>query len=495
MKKMYIYFWVTLFIVNGLFAQEWSEIQQILASDGEYDDQFGCKVDISGDYAVIGSFFDDDSTGSAYIYHRNGTLWEEQIKLTASDAAIGDKFGCAVSISGDFVAVSARGDDENLGTAYVFHRNGNSWDEQVKLIASDGEIGDNFGSPVCIYGDNILTGAFGDNNYTGAAYIFQNTGTEWIEQAKLTASDGMPNDCFGSSASMDDEYLVIGAPFDDINGSCSGAAYIFYRNGTCWEEQSKVTYFDEDNFGPFATSVSISGDYLVCGALFDEGYCIASGSAYMFQRDGTTWIDHSKITSSAGSLFYVFGCSVFLDGDDLIIGASGWSDYQIGSAFVFHKEDDIWLEQTQLIPSNGEIGDQFGYSVAFEDCYILVGANYANDRTGAAYLYYNEGVSADEEYTSPSVMTTHLSNYPNPFNPITTISFSIPKDSNIELSVYNSKGQKVKQLVSNQLSAGQHSVVWNGVDDKSKPVSSGVYLYKLNVNGKTEAVKKCLLLK
>ncbi|MCK4653588.1 MAG: FG-GAP repeat protein [Candidatus Cloacimonetes bacterium] len=311
MKKMYICFWVTLFIVSGLFAQEWSEIQQIIASDGEYNDQFGNDVDISGDYAVVGSFYNADSTGAAYIYHRNGTLWEEQIKLTASDGSIGDFFGCAVSISGDFVVVGARGDDEELGAAYVFHRNGNFWDEQVKLIASDGEIGDKFGSPVCIDGDNILAGAFAENDYTGAAYVFYNTGTEWIEQVKLTASDGMPNDCFGISVSMDGEYLVIGAPFDDINSSCSGSAYIFHKNGTSWEEQSKVSYFDEDNFGPFATSVSISGDYLVCGALFDEGYCIASGSAYMFQRNGTTWIEHSKITSSVGSFFMFLDAQFF----------------------------------------------------------------------------------------------------------------------------------------------------------------------------------------
>ncbi|MDO9578574.1 MAG: FlgD immunoglobulin-like domain containing protein [Candidatus Cloacimonadales bacterium] len=86
-------------------------------------------------------------------------------------------------------------------------------------------------------------------------------------------------------------------------------------------------------------------------------------------------------------------------------------------------------------------------------------------------------------------------NYPNPFNPSTTISFSIPEVSNVKLSVFNIKGQKVKQIVSEQLSAGQHSINWNGDDESGKAVSSGIYYYKLDVNGKTEAVKKCLLLK
>jgi len=88
-----------------------------------------------------------------------------------------------------------------------------------------------------------------------------------------------------------------------------------------------------------------------------------------------------------------------------------------------------------------------------------------------------------------------LCNHPNPFNPSTTISFSIPKDSKVELIVYNIKGQKVKQLVNDQLPSGEHSVVWDGKDNSNKPVSSGIYFYKLNVDDKIEAVRKCLLLK
>ncbi|HPR17350.1 MAG TPA: T9SS type A sorting domain-containing protein, partial [Candidatus Cloacimonadota bacterium] len=86
-------------------------------------------------------------------------------------------------------------------------------------------------------------------------------------------------------------------------------------------------------------------------------------------------------------------------------------------------------------------------------------------------------------------------NYPNPFNPTTTISFSIPEESKVGIEIYNIKGQKVKQLVDEQLTEGIHSVIWDGKNDSSKSVSSGVYFYKLKVNGKDKAIKKCLLLK
>ncbi len=86
-------------------------------------------------------------------------------------------------------------------------------------------------------------------------------------------------------------------------------------------------------------------------------------------------------------------------------------------------------------------------------------------------------------------------NYPNPFNPTTTISFSIPDDSKVDVSIYNIKGQKVKTLVNEEMEKGLHKIVWNSTDKSSKSVSSGVYFYKLKVNGKDRAVKKCLLLK
>ena len=118
--------------------------------------------------------------------------------------------------------------------------------------------------------------------------------------------------------------------------------------------------------------------------------------------------------------------------------------------------------------------------------------------------YYNYGLSILDfsEFTTETLeneiqnISSNLSNYPNPFNPTTTISFSVTQMSSfVTLEIYNIKGQKVKQLVSDQLSSGQHAIVWNGDDESGKPVGSGVYLYKLNVNSKTEAVKKCLLLK
>ncbi|MCK4695853.1 MAG: T9SS type A sorting domain-containing protein, partial [Candidatus Cloacimonetes bacterium] len=109
-------------------------------------------------------------------------------------------------------------------------------------------------------------------------------------------------------------------------------------------------------------------------------------------------------------------------------------------------------------------------------------------------IYDTDFVDVSDDVISAN-HTNLYQNYPNPFNPATTFYFSIPEETNVDLSIYNIKGQHVKTLVNDIKPAGEHSIIWDRSDNNKIPVSSGVYFYKLNVNSKTEAVKKCLLLK
>lgn len=166
------------------------------------DDYFGYKVDIDGDYAVVGAYgraagvvFD---AGAAYIYYRNNGVWEQQDLIFAGDATMDDFFGASVSISGDYAVIGAYGDDigldANQGSIYVFMRTGTVWTQQVKLTPSDGAANDFFGYSVGISGSTIIAGAYGDNmganTNQGSAYIYTRTASTWSFRAKLTASDG-----------------------------------------------------------------------------------------------------------------------------------------------------------------------------------------------------------------------------------------------------------------------------------------------------------------
>ncbi len=113
---------------------------------------------------------------------------------------------------------------------------------------------------------------------------------------------------------------------------------------------------------------------------------------------------------------------------------------------------------------------------------------------GLSILDFSEYVTKTFE-NEIQYIPSNLSNYPNPFNPTTTISFSVTQNSDfVTLDIYNIKGQKVKNLPV-ILSGDEGTAIWNGDDESGKPVGSGVYLYKLKIDGKTETVKKCLLLK
>lgn len=275
-----------------LVSGEWIEQPtKLFAGDGEAGDAFGISVSISGNYAIVGARYNVEEeirSGSAYIFWNNGTDWIEQKKLNASSRAEGDQFGISVSISDDYAIVGARSNDIK-GSAYIFERDGTDWDEQApKLTASDGANYDDFGYSVSISGNNAIVGACLNDEkgeYAGKAYIFYRGATSWSEQAKLTALDGDANDQFGYSVSIDGDYAIIGAPHDeDKYGPYSGTAYIFKWNGTNaqWEQEAKI-YASNGAYGDFfGCSVSIDGDNAIVGARYHYDPLQYSGSAYIF---------------------------------------------------------------------------------------------------------------------------------------------------------------------------------------------------------------------
>jgi len=110
-------------------------------------------------------------------------------------------------------------------------------------------------------------------------------------------------------------------------------------------------------------------------------------------------------------------------------------------------------------------------------------------------ITFGPDVSVEEmvEFIS-QIPIKFLKNYPNPFNPTTTISFEIGESGKTQVEIYNAKGQKIKTLLNEKMEIGQHSVIWNGKDDRGKHVSSGIYFYKVSVSGE-QKVNKMIMLK
>lgn len=335
----------------------WTGQAKLVPSDGASGDRFGFSVSIDGNTAVIGATLDDDrgsASGSAYVYTRSGSTWTVQAKLVPANGASDDRFGYSVSIAGDTVVIGAHLDDEKgtrSGSAYVYTRSGSSWTEQAKLVPADGASGDRFGSSVSIDGNTAVIGAQGDDdsaNGAGSAYVFVRAGSTWTEQAKLLASDGEIFDSFGSSVSIDGDIAAIGAYSHGDKGQNSGSVYMYARFGSTWIPQGELLASDGASDDKFGWSVSINGRTVVIGAFETDEFYFNSGAAYVFTRSGSKWTEQTKLFGPGVDGFDLFGRSVSIDGRRVVIGAIG---------DVINRADTGWAYVFSLPADADEDGD------------------------------------------------------------------------------------------------------------------------------------------
>jgi len=150
------------------------------------------------------------------------------------------------------------------------------------------------------------------------------------------------------------------------------------------------------------------------------------------------------------------------------------------------------------VPFTFEVVTGRGFSTPIKDYQVLnlQTGEYETKSIFSSRQDYSVMRFSEEEELEDNILSTPQlhGNYPNPFNPTTTISFSLPEEQEVDLAIYNIKGQKVKRLINGQLTAGQHSMIWDGKDTNGKSVSTGIYFYRLKT-GKKEMSRKMLLLK
>ena len=162
---------------------------------------------------------------------------------------------------------------------------------------------------------------------SGAVYVFTRSGSTWTEQAYIKASNTGGIDLFGWSVALSGDTLAVGAPGEDSSASDSGAVYVFTRSGSTWTEQAYIKASNTGEFDLFGESVALSGDTLVVGARFED---TGSGAVYVFTRSGSTWTEQAYIKASNTGEGDQFGWSVALSGDTLAVGAPGENSSSTG---------------------------------------------------------------------------------------------------------------------------------------------------------------------
>ena len=383
---------VLLMSVSSVCAQ--CETHKLIADDGSGTDYFGRSVAMSGDTVLIGAPKVDYigfDMGAAYVFRLNGAEWEQAPRLVAADATLGDNSDHmgdrGVAIDGDTAVIGAYNDylapyreGIQMGSAYVFQFNGSEWVQQQKLMPSDGEAGDRFGWAVAVDGNTIAIGSREDNdngNGAGAVYIYEFDGNTWVERQKLLGAKGktLNPSLFGNAVALDGDRMLVGAPYDDTISADNGAAYTYRRQDGVWTLEQLVAPNKGGIpliFSLYGWSVALEGEVMVIGAhgLFTGG---SSGAAFVFRFDGSNWVQEQKLLSPKFVPFGDFGKSVAVSGDTALMGEPGANE-SIGAAHVFTFNGAAWAATAELVGSDANDPDFGGTPPYFGLALSLVGS-------------------------------------------------------------------------------------------------------------------------
>ncbi|MFN0132966.1 MAG: GC-type dockerin domain-anchored protein [Phycisphaerales bacterium] len=324
------------------------------------------------------------------------------LELRAGDTVRDNEFfGSSVSMSGDVLLVGARAAASTPGVfggaAHLYRRAGTAWNLEKRIKGNDTVGGDEFGISVCVRGDVAIVGAYlddDDGSGSGSAYIFRRNGTDWVQEAKLTASDAAPGDRFGTSVAIDGDTAIVGAPFTFIVGFQTGTAYVFRRQGGAWSETAKLNAPVQQAGAFFGGFVALDGDVAVFSAIAEDSPNLTDlGSVYVHRRSGETWPMEKRIVPADGVAGQAFGSAVSLRGGALLVGSyldAGPGGLGQGSAYVFRNAGTMWNQEAKIRASDGAADDLYGSALAISGDAAIVGA-YQRDAgatdAGMAYLH------------------------------------------------------------------------------------------------------------
>ena len=376
----------------------WVEAAVLNASNGMDWDKFGHSVAIDQDTIVVGAVGTDavgDNTGSVYVYERAGSdVWIETTQLIASDADAGDLFGCSVDVDQSNLIVGARNDDDlgtNSGSSYIFRRLGSgNWTQAAKLLAPDGAESNSFGERVRLDEDVAVASAPLASGVKGVTYVFIDAGDgTWSFDQQFVSADAMWNDFAGLGLGLDAGTIVVGVPANDDLGNDAGAAVVYeFESVNGWAETTTLLASDGSGASHGGHACAISGDIAVVGA---PAQYSGPGVATIFERDAEgSWIETTSLSDGTGQFGTLFGYAVTASGDTVIVGARGL-DGDAGRIYVFEPDaEGAWSESQVLIASDASSYDRAGWSIASDADVVVIGAIYGDagvNDAGSAYVF------------------------------------------------------------------------------------------------------------
>ena len=337
---------------------DWIEQAKLLPTSVSDPYSFGQSLAISADgntVAVAANWEDNESisginNGAVYIYVRSGSIWSLQQKIIPSDNQNDDAFGNSIALSSDGNTLICGAAAESTspttinGAAYVYVRSGSAWTQETKLLASDKQSNDSFGSSVSLSsdGNTAAIGSPGSSSESGAVYVYTRSSTTWTFQQKLVASDSASLEYFALNLDLasDGNTLIVGAFQENTSpNTANGAAYIFIRSTGVWTQQAKLIASDKQDYDNFGWSVALSGNDGNTAIVGVPGRSTSTGVIYFFSRSGSSWTEQGSYVSDSLEGQEYFGISVSLTGDGSIalVGAPK-VDTAEGSLYIYQKD-------------------------------------------------------------------------------------------------------------------------------------------------------------
>jgi len=412
----------------------YSQETVLFASDAFVNAKLGVSVAATNDIFIVGAWNGNQNItlgGAVYVFKKNGAVWIEEAKLIPSDPSSQQEFALhSIAINGDYILVGAYNylglEDDQKGAAYVFKKEDDQWLEQAKLTPTDRKEKDAFGRSVVLFQDYAIIGAqchpVNGIGCSGAAYIFKREGDEWIEQKKLIPSDPVLDAFFGNAVSMNEDFAFVSAPNAKNNGIASGAVYVFKKDGQDWIEETKLFSSDiPSNNTDFGYSIDVQAETVLIGTGVGEMYNgYERGTAYVYTYNGFNWIEESRLVPTDLAEEDKEGRDVSLFGNQALISLNG--DHNTGRIYLFEKEGNEWQQKNTIVSSNVSNYDQYGSDVALSEDYIFTGA-FNNSSSGmagagAAYVYELDLIPTSIEVAS---LETSIQVYPNPINNFLTV--------------------------------------------------------------------------
>lgn len=362
---------------------------------GQENLRFGTSVAVGDGELIVGEVANWLRPGTVYVYGRGERGgWEEVALLRGPGPEVGDGFGASLALAGSSLFV-AQGGEVRLFDREV----DGSWRMTGTLQAPSVREEEDFGASLAAEGDWLLvgapfpepSGAASSEGEPGSVYAFRRGDDgDWVEAARLQASDAIGANRFGAALSMSEGMALVGAPFGEDR---SGVTYSFRLDSATgeWSEVARLQPSAPQAGEGFGFSVAMQGGLAVVGAPERNG---SEGAAYVYRYDEEeAWTQHARLGPFAGGPQARFGTAVGVDGHDVWVGAPSGQPLTTGSAYVFRTRDDGpafgWAQRMELADSNPD--DDLGQRIAVAAGIALVAATGKDHDAGSVAVYTRDG--------------------------------------------------------------------------------------------------------